>query len=459
MNCVYTRQQKTEHLKGEILGEFSSSETSYPGGNIVRNITEDVSYNQNNNFITSLLWGAKWTNLPDNKLTYCINFGSSVITSVGGGDIIEPTVATIASGDQCMTDLGEIINLTIEKTTNVNDAVLSFNFIDADGVSFLGLANPPVPTNDTFYNVEGNYASLLSSVWAAGNIYIGYKTTFNFQKGSYNYITIVHELGHAMGLSHPHDEGGNSTIFDGVTSAFGDFGTYNANLQPLTIMGYNDTQSPYVPNSQVSSGFLSTFGPIDIVALQYMYGKNPNFNIGNTTYTFPNSTTKKFWETIYDTGGINTIDASSSTTDTVINLNDSTVQSNTNLAGVSLSSNAFGGLTIAKGVSIQNVITGTADDTVVGNELDNDITITNGGDDTIDGGDGYDTVIINNNRSNISITVDTQENTVILSDNSNTVTLKNCEKIIFNDQEVFVSNLTPQPTPAPTPAPSRLFSQ
>ena len=198
MNCVYTRQQKTEHLKGEILGEFSSSETSYPGGNIVRNITEDVSYNQNNNFITSLLWGAKWTNLPDNKLTYCINFGSSVITSVGGVDIIEPTVATIASVDQCMTDLGEIINLTIEKTTNVNDAVLSFNFIDADGVSFLGLANPPVPTNDTFYNVEGNYASLLSSVWAAGNIYIGYKTTFNFQKGSYNYITIVHELGHAI---------------------------------------------------------------------------------------------------------------------------------------------------------------------------------------------------------------------------------------------------------------------
>ena len=451
MNCIYTKQQKTDNLKGEILGEFSSSETTYPGGNSVKNITEDVSYNQNNNFITSLLWGAKWTNLPDNKLTYCINFGSSVVTSVGGVDMIEPTSATVESVDQCMTDLGEIINLTIEKTTNVNDAILSFNFIDADSVSFLGLANPPVPTNDPYYSIEGNYTSLLSSVWAAGNIYIAYKTSFNYQKGSYNYITIVHELGHAIGLAHPHDEGGNSTIFDGVTSAFGDFGTYNANLQPLTIMTYNDTQSPYVPNTQSSSGFLSTFGPIDIVALQYMYGKNPNFNIGNTTYTFPNSTTNKFWETIYDAGGINTIDASSSTTNTVINLNDSTIQNNTNLAGVSLSSNAFGGLTIAKGVSIQNVITGTADDTIVGNELDNTITITNGGNDTIDGADGYDTVIINNNRSNVSITVNDQENTITLSDNSNTITLKNCEKIIFNDQEVIVSSLTPEPTPEPTP--------
>ena len=75
-------------------------------------------------------------------------------------------------------------------------------------------------------------------------------------------------------------------------------GVANSVYSALQRMGYNDTQSPYVPNSQVSSGFLSTFGPIDIVALQYMYGKNPNFNIGNTTYTFPNSTTKKFWETI-----------------------------------------------------------------------------------------------------------------------------------------------------------------
>ena len=140
----------------------------------------------------------------------------------------------------------------------------------------------------------------------------------NFQKGSYNYITIVHELGHAIGLAHPHDSGGNSGIYTGVYSTFGDFGDYDANLQPLTIMTYNDIRSPYVPNTMMNTGFLGTFGPIDIVALQFLYGKKTEDNI----YIFPNSESQRYWETIYDPDGINTIDASKTNDHTIINLND-----------------------------------------------------------------------------------------------------------------------------------------
>ena len=34
------------------------------------------------------------------------------------------------------------------------------------------------------------------------------------------YVTLVHELGHGLGLAHPHDNGGGSTIWPGVTGAF-----------------------------------------------------------------------------------------------------------------------------------------------------------------------------------------------------------------------------------------------
>ena len=142
------------------------------------------------------------------------------------------------------------------------------------------------------------------------------------------------------------------------------------NLQPLTIMTYNDIRSPYVPNTMMNTGFLGTFGPIDIVALQFLYGKKTEDNI----YIFPNSESQRYWETIYDPDGINTIDASKTNDHTIINLNDATIQNNTNLAGTSLSYNIFGGITIAKGSKIQNVITGKKNDIITGNEHDNQIT-------------------------------------------------------------------------------------
>jgi len=30
-----------------------------------------------NNFIDDILWGAKWTNLPNNRLAYTINYGTN----------------------------------------------------------------------------------------------------------------------------------------------------------------------------------------------------------------------------------------------------------------------------------------------------------------------------------------------------------------------------------------------
>ena len=36
------------------------------------------------------------------------------------------------------------------------------------------------------------------------------------QQGGYSFITLIHEIGHGLGLAHPHDDGGGSQIFPGA---------------------------------------------------------------------------------------------------------------------------------------------------------------------------------------------------------------------------------------------------
>ena len=307
---------------------------------------------------------------------------------------------------------------------------------------------PPIPTNDIYYNDDKKYTNLTSSFWASGNIYLAYKTSHNYQKGSFYYDVMLHEMGHALGLSHPHDTGGNSSIMTGVSSAFGDFGTYNANMQPITVMSYNDLDSPFLPDTIQNNGFMGTMGPLDIEALQYMYGANSSYNGTNTVYKFPNSNSNKFWQTIYDTGGIDTVDASQATNGTIINLQNSTLANNTEYAGVKFSYNQFGGMTIAKNSgAIENVIGSRLNDVITGNNQDNVINLATGGNDRVDGKGGYDTVLLQNiNYEDVSLTLNESSGVVKIVHKSDEMNIVNCEKIIFKNKTIIISDMNKQPT-------------
>ncbi len=133
-------------------------------------------------------------------------------------------------------------------------------------------------------------------------------TWSNLTPGGVGYSTIIHELGHALGLAHPHDGGGESdaTKFPGVSSPT-DLGTNSLNQQIFTIESYNQGWN-LQPSGSTNYGQSITPMAFDIAALQTLYGINNTYHTGNNSYVLPTSNNiGTGWSCIWDAGGIDTI--------------------------------------------------------------------------------------------------------------------------------------------------------
>lgn len=226
----------------------------------------------------------------------------------------------------------------------------------------------------------------------------------SLDEGGFAFAIVIHEIGHLLGLDHPHE----GVILPGVTTPFFSYGDNDLNQEVFTVMSYNRgwPTGPlgYLPESVTPYGSVYTPSPIDIAAVQNMYGANTTTGAGDSTYLL--TTGDSGYGGIWDVSGTDEIRHDGSS-DAVIDLRAATLGFESGGGGfVSYLPVFHGGFTIANGVVIENATGGSGNDELIGNEVSNVLT-GNGGDDTLFGagaGDdlrgGNGTDVLNGNAGN-----------------------------------------------------------
>lgn len=195
-------------------------------------------------------------------------------------------------------------------------------------------------------------------------------------QGTYGFFAILHEVGHALGLTHP----GDYNAAAGVTATYAADAKFIQDSQQFSVMSYfagsNTGESP--------GTYASAYTPLmsDIYEMQLLYGANYLTRSTDTTYGFSNNTGSSIYDfsqdvapyiCIWDGGGTDTLNCSGFSQSQNIDLH---AASFSNVGG------GISNVSVAYGAVIENAIGGLVNDTLIGNDVAN----------TLDGGSGADTM-------------------------------------------------------------------
>ena len=340
-------------------------------------------------YIDGILWGGSYVDAEpitysfwddpelDNDFWDIASPDNRAVTSAGGRPYVW-NKQTKDSMELALKQWSNVANIEFEKNTD-DDADADFGFLlvgnrEFGGEEILGLFGPP----DT-YGAGIGYFNYDAASWDDDGL----------PQGSMGFATLIHELGHGLGLAHPHDNGGDSPKYPGVVDS-SDTGRNALNQGVYTTMSYNDGLNGNVSLSYGNQGTPMAF---DIAAIQHLYGANMTYNSGDTTYRVPGQNqVGTYYSSIWDGGGTDTISAQGVSANTTINLNEAPLVGANAGGYLSKAEGIDGGFTIANNVTIENAIGGTGDDVIVGNDADNTLD-GNGGADVLLGQDGDDMLL------------------------------------------------------------------
>ncbi len=318
-------------------------------------------------------------------------------------------------------------------------------------------SNIELGSSSTGVSYAHAYYPSIGSVWFNR----AYADLMSPQIGQYSFQVYVHELGHAFGLDHMGDYNGAGNW---TPSSFQDSQVYS-------VMSYFGPNTGRGSSSQIAwADWVGrdgrTYSPQtpmlnDILAIQTIYGAETTTRAGDTVYGFDSNVSGALAAifdfarnanpilTIYDAGGVDTLNLSGWDTSCTINLAPGSFSS-----GNSMTNN----IAIAYSCQIENAVGGLVADQITGNALANrldggagndslfgsagdDVLLASLGDDLLDGGDGSDTVVFAGAYGSYSYTYSENVGFNFYSTVSGSDIVRDMEIFVFADGSKTLSQL------------------
>ena len=450
-NCLATREIFIKSSKTNVSIDTNTT-ISDSSGNEFQNTSSKLSTtvisipSDTSNYIKGLSWGGtkwNWNYGDSNKLKYYFGTDATSSNCPAGvtylnGSAISTSAWTTAEKSAMRVGLLKWLKI-IGMYETISDIESAEVYNEADSNLKFYLTTENTGYYGAQFGPHSNYPGVGIYVRYSGNTW-----TESLDPGGFGFITIIHELGHAMGLAHPHDAGGGSGNFPGVIWN-GDQGDNNLNQNMYTVMSYIDTNSGINPTSQTPYGFCTGPMGFDIATMKFLYGLNPSYNNSATTYTIGDTNVNDTgYTTIYDTGSEDLIIYSGSKAVT-IDLRPATITNSVGGGGYVSKvddSSVFTGFTIAEDVQIEKATGGSGDDHIYQVETVENIITGNGGIDTVHYSDAYADYTVTdvssgNDGSHVTVTK-----------NGITDNLYSIEKLQFSDGIVETNNITEPSTPS-----------
>ncbi len=249
----------------------------------------------------------------------------------------------------------------------------------------------------------------------AGDVLLDIETTLKLAPGQEGYQVLLHEIGHALGLSHP-------LLND------------DASVRPVLLPKWQDPAYTVMTDKASSSGLWQTwFGLLDIQALKTLYLQEAE-SAAASLYKLQDNAGLSI-STIDDTKGFDTLDLSALSFGARVDLRPSAISSvGMTSEGVPAQNN----LIISSGTYIEEVIGTNSDDVLKGNAQSNRFT-PGPGNDLVDGREGFDEVRYKEGKSTYQLYKSEWTGDWLCEDKAFVLgsdTLMNIERVHFADTSV-----------------------